>query len=119
MSNFTPLVRHEYEFEGDTVVVEFSRLKRKHMLGAMPALKKLQDSQGADKEDDLNEAINDVLNSIVDVIPEYVVKLEGLSDAEGHAVDIETVCSTFYFMKLIIQIAVGMLEASSGKEGKA
>ena len=125
MSNFTPLVIQEYEFEGDKVSIQFSRLKRKDMIDAMPALKRMSDAkpdEGEDatveQEEALSEAINDVLNSIVDVIPGYVSEFTGLNDTEGNPVPIETVCAEFYFMKLAIKIAVGVMEASAGKEGK-
>ena len=118
MSNFTPLVTQEYEFEGDTVSITFSRLKRKDMIGAMPALQALQQAKEAEDNELMGSAINDVLNSIVDVIPDYVKEFSGLNDVMGEPVPIETVCSEFYFVKLVMQIAIGMLEVSSGKEGK-
>lgn len=125
MSNFTPLVIQEYEFEGDKIKIIFSRLKRKDMLDSMPALKRLNDAQPNEGEESTPEhgkaqsaAMNDVLNGIVDVIPGYVSEFSGLSDSEGNPVAIEIVCEEFYFMKLAIVIAVGMLQASSGTEGK-
>ena len=125
MSNFTPLVIQEYEFEADKVSITFSRLKRKDMIEAMPALSRLHSAKPDDgvdptpvQEKEMSEAINDVLNSIVDVIPGYVSEFTGLNDTEGNPVPIETVCAEFYFMKLAIKIAVGVMEASAGKEGK-
>jgi hypothetical protein len=119
MSNFTPLVNQEFEFEGDTIKVTFSRLLRKHMLAAMPLMKKLADAQDKEDEQGKQDVINDILNEIVDVIPEYVKSFEGLNDAEGDAISIETVCSEFYFMKLAAEITTSVLVASSGTEGKA
>jgi hypothetical protein len=119
MSNFTPLVNQEYEFEGDKISITFSRLKRKDMLASMPALKRLTDANDSGDEDAKREAINDVLNNIADVLPGYVTSFEGLADGDGSPVAIEAVCETFYFMKLAAEIATGMLQASSGAEGKA
>ena len=116
MSNFTPLVTQEFEFEGDKIIVVFSRLKRKHMLAAMPAFKRITDAE--DNEEIKQEAISDVLNIVVDFLPEYVTSFEGLNDAEGNPVTIQMVCEEFYFMHLVAQIAMSMLSTSSGKEGK-
>lgn len=119
MSNFTPLVTQEYEFEGDKVSITFSRLKRKDMLDAMPALKKLTDAKDAEDKDAEREAINDVLNSIVSIVPGYVKSFSGLVDTEGKDIPIKTVCEEFYFMALAANIATGILEASSGDSGNA
>jgi len=114
MSNFTPLVNKEYQFDGDTVKVQFRRLNRKDMLAAMPAFKKLRD---AETEDENNEAINDLLNDIADLLPNYVISLEGLTDADNGEVTIETVVNEMYFMRLCALIAVDVMKESSVSGG--
>ena len=117
MSNFTPLVNKTYEFDGDTVNVQFRRLNRKHMLAAMPAFKKLRDAEGSD--DNTHEAINDLLNDIADLLPEYVTTFEGLNDANNNVVGIETVINEMYFMRLCALIAVDVMRESSVSGGKS
>ena len=119
MSNFTPLVEQEFNFEGDVIKVSFSRLTRKDMLAAMPAFKKLNDIKSEDEKDPrVAEAMNELLNSVADNIPKYVKSFTGLNDADGNSIDIETVCSEYYFSKLAVNIAASILLASSAQEGK-
>lgn len=113
MSNFTPLVSKDYEFEGDSVHVSFSRLKRKHMLNAIPAFKAVADAEEAGDDEAKLEAMNDFLGGIIDVIPEYVNRFEGLSDTAGNEVSITTVVNEFYFMKLASQICMDIVKESS------
>jgi len=115
MSNFTPLVTKEYDFDGDHITVTFSRVTRKHMLASMPAFLKIQEAD----EDNRAEIINDVLNDIVDVIPNYVKSIEGLNDVEGNRIKIETVVTDMYFMRLCALIANDMMRESSAPGGNA
>lgn len=111
MSNFTPLVERTYEFEGDSVKIIFSRLRRKDMLAAMPAFKKMVDA-GEDAELK-SSAINDVLNIIAEVLPEYVQVVEGLKDSEGNDIGIKTIADEMYFMGLCAKIATDIMGESS------
>ena len=118
MSNFTPLVEKEYDFDGDVVKVSFSRLRRQHMLAAMPAFKQFIDAKKDDDPDIIGDkeslsALNDVLDIIIDVIPEYIDKFEGLKDATGEPISIETVISDLYFMTLCAKIATDMMKEST------
>lgn len=110
MSNFTPLVEKEYEFEGDNVKIRFARLKRVHMLRALPAFYEI-----ADKTDDENflSKAGHLLGDIIDEIPGYVKEFEGLKDANGEPVSIMTVCEDFYFTRLAMQIAMDMVKESA------
>ena len=117
MSNFTPLVKKEYEFEGDTIRVTFSRLKRKHMLSAMPLLAKLTKAKEAEDDEAVAELMGQILDTIVDVIPEYVQEFSGLNDAAGETVSIEAVIDNFYFMKLCMNMSLDMLNESSAIVG--
>ena len=113
MSNFTPLVERTYEFEGDSIKVVFARLRRKDMLAAMPAFKKLMDAEEAKDAELKSAAINDVLNIIAEVLPEYVKSVEGLKDSEGNDIGIKTVADEMYFMGLCAQIATDIMGESS------
>lgn len=124
MSNFTPLVEKEYEYEGDTIIVKFSRLKRKHMLKAMPALSRvktaLQDlPEGLTVENiesltpEVLDSMNDFLNDVVDALPDHVAVFSGLKDSNGNEISIETVVDDFYFTPLAFSIAMDMVKNSS------
>lgn len=114
MSNFTPLVNKTYEFEGDNVNVSFSRLKRKHMLSVMPHLSKLKDvGDIEDLDQEKIDSMNDLLNDIIDSLPEYVTAFDGLADSTGAQLEINTVVEDFYFMKLAMQIALDIIKESS------
>lgn len=104
MSKFTPTVTREYDFHGEKVKATFSRLNRKDMLKLMPLFTKL-------KSDDA-EGTNEVLNVILDLLPKYVV-IEGLTDAAGEPVGIETVADELYFMDLSADICMDLIEEST------
>ena len=116
MSNFTPLVTKEYEFEGDKVKVTFKRLTRKQMLDAIPLMNKINDLNSNDADLESTEsltAINDFLNDIIDELPSSVIELEGLNDADGNAVSITTVVDDMYFMKLAALICMDVVRESA------
>jgi hypothetical protein len=117
MSNFTPLVSKTYEFDGDSIEVSFSRLKRKHMIAAMPGIKRLQDAQEAEDGDAIANAINEILEKVIDNIPEYVQSFKGLADVEGRPIEIKTVVDEMYFVKLCSQLALDMIQSSSAAGG--
>ncbi len=117
MSNFTPLVKREYEFDGDVIQVTFARLNRKDMVNVLPSFIKIKN---AEKESDLFlEGINDVLNDLADLIPIYVKTFEGLNDAEGNVITIETVVNEMYFSKLSTMIAMDLIKESGVPSGEA
>ncbi len=116
MSNFTPLVKREYEFDGDTVHVTFSRLRRKDMLTVLPSFMELKDAEEHSTE--WSDGINSVLNILAEIMPKYVKELKGLLDAEGDLITIETVSEEMYFMKLSAMIAMDLIKESGVPEGE-
>ena len=132
MSNFTPLVQKEYEFDGDTITMHFRRLKRKDMLAIMPRLKKFEDSQreskALEKSDDadavsaaaesVNESLGDLVDALSAKVPEYTEHFEGLIDSEGHPIGIKTVCEELYFMRLCVKLCMDMIQESTVTGGK-
>ena len=109
MSNFTPLVNHEFKFQGDVVKVTYSRLKRTEMLKVLPLFKKVEDSENQ------ADVVNEILELLIDSIPDYVKAFSGLIDAEGNQVAIDQVVSGFYFLNLAAEIAMQMIRDSSPK----
>lgn len=123
MSNFTPLVEKTYEFDGDTVLVKFSRLRRKDMIKILPAFAKVREAQEEQAEDEpmseaFAEGVNDVLNDVAELIPGYVKSFNGLKDSAGGAIDIDTVVSEMYFSRLSGMIVMDMIK-ESGVPGEA
>ena len=122
MSNFTPLVNKEYEFDGDAIKVTFARLKRKHMMSSLPAMSKLANARMNKDDpvtDEQQEAINEILNNLADILPQYVQEFSGLTDTNGAPISIETVVEDMYFMRLCAMIAMDVVrESSVAMEGK-
>ena len=123
MSNFTPQVTKEYEFDGDTVKVTFSRLKRKDMMATLPAMRKLsllrvnEDSEVTEEQTDV---INTILDDLSDVVPNYITSIEGLTDTEGHPLGADIVMTDMYFMRLSALIIMDLIKESSlAMEGNA
>jgi len=110
MSNFTPTVSKQYEFDGDTVNVVFSRLLRKDMLTVLPIFLKLNKAE--EDTDEYREGINDILNALADVLPNYVVSLDGMNDKAGKAITIDQVVNEMYFMQLCALIAMDLIQES-------
>jgi len=113
MSNFTPLVKQEFEFQGDAVKITYSRLKRAEMLKVLPLMTSLK---GEDTE---QSVVHEILELLIESLPNYVESFSGLTDAEGNDVEIGTVCDEFYFLPLAAQIALQMIKDSSATEGNA
>ena len=116
MSNFTPLVAKQYEFDGDKVHVKFSRLKRKDMLKLMPAIQRMQKAEDDEKK---SEAIGELINESLCFLPEYVREMNGLVDAEGKPIGIETVAEDMYFVELATSIIGDLMNESSIGMGEA
>ena len=123
MSNFTPLVTKQYEFEGDQVTVVFSRLKRKHMIAIMPALAEFESirEEAGDNSPKLAQsaAMTTILELLVDKLPEYVKDFSGLRDKDGNAIEFNLVVDETYFMKLVTEMAIDLVTESTFNQGKA
>ena len=113
MSNFTPLVKREFDFQGDTVKVSYSRLKRLDMLKVLPVMQKLGNPENPNQD-----AVQEILELLIESLPGYVKDFSGLVDSEGQSIEIQAVVDEFYFMPLAAQIAVQMITDSSATEGK-
>jgi hypothetical protein len=115
MSNFTPLVTKEYDFDGDKVKVTFSRLLRKDMLNVMPAFAKLNAAGEGSRDHD--DAVNDILNGLADSLPHCVKSFTGLNDSTGSPISIETVVGEMYFMRLCVLISMDVVKESGAPKG--
>jgi hypothetical protein len=120
MSKYSPLVNFETEFEGDTVKMQLKHLSRKTFLGWMPyfsKVEKIDDGEGntvvkLDEETTLN-----LVNDAADILPQHVKDFKGLKDTNGDPVSIDVVIEDVYFMELVSEIVVKLIEmARVGKE---
>lgn len=109
MSNFTPLVEKEYEWQGDKITAHFARFKRKDMLSLMPAIQELNK---AEDEGARAMGISNVLNLSLGLLPKYVKVFDGLKTKDGLDISIETVAEEMYFVDLAMEIAMDMLQES-------
>ena len=112
MSRYTPKVTQQFEFDGDTVTVEFNRLKRKHLLVLSPHM-----TDDADKltfEDQVK-----FTEVAAEIMPECVISMTGLTDIDGNTISIETVTEDAYFVKLVSDIMGAIMSHSFMSEDEA
>lgn len=131
MSNFTPLVTKKFEFDGDTVTVRFARMKRKHFVKMMPFFMRFKEDatkigspeEGGEETEESMQAklnlIDGVFDQLGDKMSEYVRTVEGLRDAAGNEVDVDTMLEDSYFLELQLELITAMLDESLGPMGKA
>lgn len=96
MSNYIPNYESEIEFEGDTIRLEIAPLENDDFRKILPYFK--EDDNGEIKlrfED--QEKFSTVSSEI---LKKYVVQFTGLKDHNGQPVDLDTVISKVYFIKL-------------------
>jgi hypothetical protein len=121
MSNFTPTVSKTYKFEGDTITVEFSRLKRMDVLMMMPKVQQAAALQIEKDEAGAATLNNEVLNDLLTVLPDYVKKFDGLKYENGEPIKFEDAVNEMYFIDLITDIGMDVMNSSmvvEGAEGK-
>jgi hypothetical protein len=117
MSNFTPLVKKTYQFEGDIVEVTFARLKRKHMLKIIPHISAMTKAQEDADQAAIADTTTTMLNIIIDALPEYVTEINGLTSKEGGNVGLEDITNEMYFMGLATDICMDILNESTVMDG--
>ncbi len=116
MSQFTPLVRKQYTFEGDTVSVAFARLKRKDFHKLAPHIK--FDADTGKTKMSFHDQI-EFSGVMAEVLPEYVKEFAGLKDSDGNAVTLQQALEEVYFMSLIGDVVSDLFESSNMKESEA
>lgn len=119
MSNFTPSVKFSTEFDGDTVTMQLSRMKKKHVMELMPILLRHAGKVTPESNDEIVIDIVDMMKDESDVIdmaskflPDYVNNFSGLSDANGAAIDLELAMDQNYFQPLISEIIRELINIS-------
>lgn len=105
MSNFTPSITEVFEFDGDTVKVTFNGLKRKHIITLSPYMS--EDANTISFQDQVKFA-----EAAATFMPEIITKIEGLNDADGNPIPLETMLSETYFTRLVSDIMTSILTHS-------
>lgn len=99
MTQFTSTFVHESEFDGDHVLAEFKRLKRKHVAKLSPFFVA---AEGGEVKFRLSMTQQiEILAVLEDILPDVVVRLEGLKDKGGNALKIADIVDSIYFMPLL------------------
>jgi len=112
MSKYTPTVKFEIVFEDDTVTMKLKQLSRKTFLGWMPYFSKTDADGKLSSEDTLK-----LVNEAADIIPDHVTDFEGLRDANGNAIPLDIVVNEVYFIELISQIVMKLIEICQVGQG--
>lgn len=117
MGNFTKAFTRTYEFDGDNISVEFTRLKRKDAMTLAPYI--------TDGGEDVKVAFKDqleFLNAASEILPTCIVKFRGLT-IEGQLIselheDFKLIFSEIYFMELLSDMLGDLMEASFLQSGE-
>lgn len=108
-----PAVTKEYEFQNDTVKVEFKRMTREQMMSVSPYLR--------DEGDDANPGGDAKMMDIsADILSVNIISFTGLKDKEGNAIDKDTFLSNAYFFSLLGDLIKDLVRESliNPKQGK-
>lgn len=107
MGKYTRTFTVTREFDGDTVIVELSRLQRKHMAQMSGNVEMKQDGTYV-----MKGTQEEILDKISGTVRECVVRLDGLTDNEGAPVPIEVVLDDTYFFELSMWLLTSLMKGS-------
>lgn len=125
MGNFTSTFEGKYKFDGDNVTVTLSRLKRVHTISIMPTIdgiRKLLEGKTKEEAKELSgseEMIKlnrDLADKLTPLLPEYIKSMNGIFDADGALIPVETIVSESYFDTLTSQICADLITNSQLRE---
>lgn len=92
----------------EQVKTELKVLQMGSLLGLIEAFQKAQSEDGGSKQ-----SIRPVVEEFKHLIPEHVVKLEGLYDGSGKALTTEDIVSYPTFLNLTLELLMKLAEVSS------
>lgn len=117
MSQFTPTLHYETEFDGDKITCEMRRLKRKHMLELISVLK--SESSAAGETEAKLTSMSQLAEAASRILPECLVdkKLSGLKDKDGNALSLDQIIEEAYFAPLIVKLVMFLFANSSIAKG--
>jgi len=112
MSNYSPLVKFETEFEGDKITMQLDQLTREVFLGWSPYMNLMDEDGNLDQEMTLK-----LVNESASMIPQFVKDFRGLKDANGDAIPLQTVVDKVYFIEIVTVIIMKLIEISRMGKG--
>lgn len=112
MSNFLPLVKKEYKFQGDTIEVSFNLLSRNQMMSLLPLMPK---EQGEELSLESQSALMEVS---MEALKDNVKDFTGLKDRNGSAIEFKDAVEQAYFTTLMTEITMDMFNESMVEEEK-
>jgi hypothetical protein len=115
---FVKSVKFEGEFEGRKVTATFKPLSfadylRCSSIEIIPASDDPKDKKKATEQEALELAI-----ALAPILPKHMVSFEGVLDEEGQPVDFDTVCSSAYFAKLVVDMGRTLVLAANPQNPK-
>jgi hypothetical protein len=116
MSGFTKTVKREFQFDGDTVSVEFKRLTRADALSIAPLSAKMST---IDKDEEAAKVGSEWLEKACEMLPSYIVAFSGLRDGDGNVLGLEDALAAAYFMPLVRDLFNALLGSSMLTEADA
>ena len=120
MGKFTKSTTHNIEFDGDTVTVVLTRMKRKDAMKLMPFIQP-PDADGKVKMIPFQDQMK-MLDVAADILPKYITRVSGLMDLDTN-VELDTkeasdrIVEEAYYMGLIGELIGEWVEASFLFEG--
>lgn len=110
MSNFTPTVKYEVNFDGDHVVFHLRRLKVKQRA-------KILASANGDTSPENRESL--IADTAAAVLPECVVSMAGLTIEGAPVKDVADIVDETYFLGLLDNLLAELLRISRVREDEA
>lgn len=115
MSSYLKQIRYETKFDGDTVVAVMRPLEFADLLTIDPLLTvtseardRMRDAVSSSDlkrlEDEVGRAGAAVVNKALEVLPRYIISLEGLIDNEGQPITVQEVLGSGYFVQLVSEL---------------
>lgn len=110
MGNFTSKVTKTFQFDGDEVKVEFTRMKNKHFILIAPYLV-LEDSEPKALRVGMLRSVKLVEES-KQVLKECIKSMKGIQNADGDQLTLDDILDESYFISLLDQMLGFLMDVS-------
>jgi hypothetical protein len=117
VSKYLRELRITVDFEGDTVTAVMKPLRYEDFL----LLQALIEGTGRKPLEDMTEEERDaqskndmqLVTKYAEILPRYVLRLDGMADAAGASLTIQEVCEVVYFMPLVGQLGSALIQSAT------
>lgn len=116
MSGYTPSLVYETQFDGDHVVFRVKRVRRDLFRKIMPFLPTNEEGEFVENVRMSHAQGMEMLDVVIDDLPQYVESMEGLRDSAGNQLKFEDIVNETYFQVLLMQLVGFMLSNSRPSE---